>query len=262
MWEVLGRRFAEDDSGEGGISADLSGPDVASSTAGESFVKSKAKGKAAVSSVKTPTGSNASNLRGPVMSPTVARDLVRALSFSLYICLAHTLSVPLYFALPLSLFLVHTFSLYLSLSLSLALSLTHTRIRSLYLSITLSLFVARSLSRALSLSLSRALSPAAARCHSRTLPEAITAPPTTIFYPPLVVTVRSHESATFLWRGRPLLREGGPINYEAMPSAIFSQSRAPPPPPPAMRHTAAERRGNSSRGFRDFQLKVEARNWD
>ena len=175
MWEVLGRRFAEDDSGEGGISADLSGPDVASSTAGESFVKTKAKGKAAISSVKTPTGSNASNLRGPVMSPTVARDLVRALSFSLYNCLAHTLSVPLYFALPLSLFLVHTFSLYQSLSLSRSLSHTHTHslALSIYLSLSLcrSLAVARSLSLALPRSLSRRRSlplPNPPRGHHRT----------------------------------------------------------------------------------------------
>ena len=34
----------------------------------------------------------------------------------------------------------------------------------------------------------------------------------------LVVSISSHASATFRGRRRPLLREGGPISYEAQPS--------------------------------------------
>ena len=43
--------------------------------------------------------------------------------------------------------------------------------------------------------------------------------------PSSVISVSSHESATFRGVGQPLLREGGPISYEARPSGFFQRKR-------------------------------------
>ena len=62
--------------------------------------------------------------------------------------------------------------------------------------------------------------------------------------------------------GRPLLREVGPISYEATPSAFSQPNHPPPPPPPGSGPPVAGGRGGTTsyarKSFNDFDLKAKA----